>query len=49
MARYKKVERLFLRRDALANSNVYLSKSVYEQKAKINKLENEKYVDAKSS
>ena len=28
LARYKKVERVFLQRDALAKSNVYLSKTV---------------------
>ena len=49
VARYKKVEIVFLKRDSLAKSNVSLSKSVSEQKAKVNKLENENYVDVKAS
>ena len=35
--------------DALAKSNVSLSKSVSEKKSKVKKLDNEKYVDAKAS
>ena len=49
MARDKKVERVFLQRYALAKSNVSLSKSVSEEKYKVKKLENEKYVNAKAS
>ena len=40
---------LFFQQDALAKSNVSLSKIVSEQKSKVKKLENEKYVDAKAS
>ena len=49
VARDKKVERVFFQRDALAKSNVSLSKSVSEQKDMVKKLENQKYVDAKAS
>ena len=49
VARDKKVERVFLQRDALAKINVSLSISVSEQKAKVKISENEKYVDAKAS
>ena len=49
MSRDKRVERVFFQRDAMAKSNVSLSKSVSEKKAKVKKLENEKYVDAKAS
>ena len=41
MAQDKKVDRVFLQRDALAKSNVSLSKIVSEQKSKVKKLENE--------
>ena len=43
------MERVFLQRVALAKSNVSLSNTVSQQKAKIKKLEQEKYVDAKAS
>ena len=49
VARDKKLEIVFLQRDALAKSNVSLSKIVSEQKSKVKKLENEKYVDVKAS
>ena len=49
MARDKKVEIVFLKQDALAKSNVSLSKTVSQQKAKVKKLEKENYVDAKAS
>ena len=49
MARDKNVERVFLQWDALSKSNVFLSKSVSEEKSKVNKLDNEKYVDVKAS
>ena len=38
-----------MQRDYLAKSNVSLSKSVFEQKAKVKKLDHEKYVGAKAS
>ena len=49
VARNKKVEIVFLQRDSLAKSNVYLSKTVSKKKVKGKKLEEEKYVDAKAS
>ena len=49
VARDKKLEIVFLQRDALAKSNVSLSKIVSEQKSKVKKLENRNYVDAKAS
>ena len=49
MARNKKVEIVFLQRDALDKSNVSLSKIVSEQNFKVKKLENGNYVDAKAS
>ena len=49
MARDKKLEIVFLQRDALAKSNVSLSKIVSEQNFKVKKLENGNYVDAKAS
>ena len=49
MERDKKVEIVFLQRDALAKSNVYLSKILSEKKSKVKKLENRNYVDAKAS
>ena len=49
VARGERVERVFLQRDTLAKRNLSLSKSVSEQKSKVKKLENEKYVDAKAS
>ena len=49
LAREKKAEKGFLQRDALARSNVSLSKTLSQQKAKVKKLEHEKYVDAKAS
>ena len=45
----KKVEIIFLQRDALAKSNVSLSKTASQQKAKVKKLEHKNYVDTKSS
>ena len=38
-----------MQRDALVKSNVSLSKNVPQQKSKVNKLEQNKYVDAKAS
>ena len=49
MARDKMVEIVFLQRDSLDKSNVSISKTVSQQKAKVEKLEHEKYVDAKAS
>ena len=49
VARDKKVEIVFFQRNSLAKSNVSLSKSVSEKKSNVKKLENEEYVNAKSS
>ena len=49
VARDKKVEIVFLQRDALAKSNVSLYKIVSEQKSKVKKSENRNYVDAFAS
>ena len=49
VARDKKVEIVLLQQDALAKRNVSFSKTVYQQKSKVNKLEHEKYVDDKAS
>ena len=43
------MEIVFLRQDSLAKRNVSLSKTVFQQKSKVKKLEHEKYVDVKSS
>ena len=45
----KKVERVFFQQDAMAKSNVSLSKTVCQKKSKVNKLEQKNYVNAKAS
>ena len=49
MARDIKVERVFLQQDAQTKSNVSLSKNVSQQKSKVKKLEQKKYVDTKAT
>ena len=46
LSRDKNIEQLSLKRDALAKSNVALSKTVSEQNATVKKLEHKEHVDA---